>query len=692
MDKHFLNVPVGVRYVSDWVDYISTYMPKETCIIDKTATGCGYTEFCIRSPRPTILCSPRKVLLENKKAQHPESNVFLLRNKGEKGVAIDDVPSEEDIRRLERFELNIGKSGLMAQLRREFLGEGDNEDDTEDGKKYIKFLVDSVKNHITSCLSNGQAPKILVTYDSFKHVLKAFNDLGPSVMGLFDVVVDEFQSIFTDSKFKATVELDFVEYLQDFPRVYYLSATPMLEKYLEQIPEFQNLPYYKFVWPPEIVTKPSIYRKRVAKINKPILKIIKDYLSGRFPTKLTPTGEMVESREVVFYVNSVTSIVSIIKSAGLTGREDLVNILCADVDRNRVKLDKIKMGIGTVPLYGQPHKMFTFCTRTVYLGADFYSPCASTVIASDCMIDSLTVDISLDLPQILGRQRLESNPFAHCATLYYTLETLDIPRADYDNLIARKNAATVSILTGFNDFDSDPSKKATYDIFLGFLRDNILKRHFTDSYAGVSEKTGKACDNNLVRLADQRAYDVNQDNYKDEVAILGSLVNQGMAVTTTYDQARTEVNAFIESYNSICTDFRRSYQYVCEILPVLPSVQFDIALRSLPQEIVSYYMALGPEKSKALDYRQDRVTAEYNALGKESDLKIHLLSLFFPGYRYTLKDIKEKIREVYNTLGITGRTPKASLLLKYYNIKPILTPPNKETGKRENGYEILGYK
>jgi hypothetical protein len=86
------------------------------------------------------------------------------------------------------------------------------------------------------------------------------------------------------------------------------------------------------------------------------------------------------------------------------------------------------------------------------------------------------------------------------------------------------------------------------------------------------------------------------------------------------------------------------------------------------------------------------VTAEYNALGKESDLKIHLLSLFFPGYRYTLKDIKEKIREVYNTLGITGRTPKASLLLKYYNIKPILTPPNKETGKRENGYEILGYK
>lgn len=50
--------------------------------------------------------------------------------------------------------------------------------------------------------------------------------------------------------------------------------------------------------------------------------------------------------------------------------------------------------------------MFTFCTRTVYLGADFYSLCARSFIFSDSNIDSLAVDISEDLPQILGRQRL----------------------------------------------------------------------------------------------------------------------------------------------------------------------------------------------------------------------------------------------------------------------------------------------
>lgn len=70
--------------------------------------------------------------------------------------------------------------------------------------------------------------------------------------------------------------------------------------------------------------------------------------------------------------------------------------------------------------------MFTLCTRTVYLGADFYSTCARSFIFSDANIDCLSVDISLDLPQILGRQRLDCNPWKNCAELYYKLNTKKI--------------------------------------------------------------------------------------------------------------------------------------------------------------------------------------------------------------------------------------------------------------------------
>lgn len=65
--------------------------------------------------------------------------------------------------------------------------------------------------------------------------------------------------------------------------------------------------------------------------------------------------------------------------------------------------------------------MFTFCTRTVYLGADFYSLCARSFIFSDSNIDSLAVDISEDLPQILGRQRLFDNPWKNSATFIIDL-------------------------------------------------------------------------------------------------------------------------------------------------------------------------------------------------------------------------------------------------------------------------------
>ena len=63
--------------------------------------------------------------------------------------------------------------------------------------------------------------------------------------------------------------------------------------------------------------------------------------------------------------------------------------------------------------------MFTFCTRTVYLGADFYSDNARSFILSDANIDCLAVDISLDLPQILGRQRSLTNPWKDSAEFYF---------------------------------------------------------------------------------------------------------------------------------------------------------------------------------------------------------------------------------------------------------------------------------
>ena len=74
--------------------------------------------------------------------------------------------------------------------------------------------------------------------------------------------------------------------------------------------------------------------------------------------------------------------------------------------------------IGSVPTRNEPRKLVTLCTRTVYLGADFYSDNARSVVFSDANIECMAVDITLDLPQILGRQRLLENPWKNEIEIY----------------------------------------------------------------------------------------------------------------------------------------------------------------------------------------------------------------------------------------------------------------------------------
>ena len=100
MIKHYLKVPVGTQYIGNWKDYV---MPTGHCIVDKGVTGCGYTEMCLTDSHNVILCSPRKMLLENKRDQHVkkgDKNILYLENsyheKQKNGEVIDMRQSFRD--------------------------------------------------------------------------------------------------------------------------------------------------------------------------------------------------------------------------------------------------------------------------------------------------------------------------------------------------------------------------------------------------------------------------------------------------------------------------------------------------------------------------------------------------------------------------------------------------------------------
>ena len=76
MEKTIINVPANIRFMSQWKEFSIPDIPH---IMNKQIPGCGFTEYCITNSEDVILCSPRKILLQNKYEQHKE-DIYLVVN------------------------------------------------------------------------------------------------------------------------------------------------------------------------------------------------------------------------------------------------------------------------------------------------------------------------------------------------------------------------------------------------------------------------------------------------------------------------------------------------------------------------------------------------------------------------------------------------------------------------------------
>lgn len=111
----------------------------------------------------------------------------------------------------------------------------------------------------------------------------------------------------------------------------------------------------------------------------------------------------------------------------------------------------------------------------------------------------------------------------------------------------------------------------------------------------------------------------------------------------------------------------------------------------LPLNMRNYIIQLGPEKIRALGYKEALIRREITnqELSGQNDLMVCLIERFIVGNKYSLKSIKEDLLLIYNKVGIT-KTPKATDLEDYFNIRKCTI--NLKDGKRINGYEILSLK
>ena len=107
-----------------------------------------------------------------------------------------------------------------------------------------------------------------------------------------------------------------------------------------------------------------------------------------------------------------------------------------------------------------------------------------------------------------------------------------------------------------------------------------------------------------------------------------------------------------------------------------------------------YYWTISSSRAGSLKYQKGNLEEEYQNIINpkdlsqiEEDVRTKILSSFLPENRYLKSDIKETLRKIYEDLGY-DKTPKASDLEEYFELHPCQIK-NKETGKKDNGFEIL---
>lgn len=525
---------------------------------------------------------------------------------------------------------------------------------------------------IEAYLQTAELPKILVSYDSVYKLIGCIKYKSD-----WRVVVDEFQCLLADSSFKSEIELHFLDNSRSFPYVTFLSATPILDKYLEQIDHFKDMNYYQLDWEEKDIVR--VYRERTKNPINAALEIVRYYQNGNYPSVYV-NGERIYSKECVIFLNSVNNIVNIIKQTELKPEE--VNIIVGNSEDNDRQIARIGEGFkrGRIPLKGETHKKFTFCTSTAYAGCDFYSTNAATFVISDCNRPNTAVDIATELVQIAGRQRLACNPFRQFLTFVYNVNAEEVELETFNEHLCRKVNVTLDEIRDNNNAGEALRAKRIKDFRR--IPDNVK---YQDSYTMYDELKGEFVFNRLAYVNEQYCFDVQKFNYQNGVIVKKLLQDSSFDVSEnqTYAVYQEQLKHLIKK-----EPFVDRMQAYCEYR-AKQGLIVNLAMSTLESkypELRYYYEALGVDRIKALNYKEKKLLNEIHIMKTKNKIRHELHGIIHIGDRILTTDIQQTLHDVYDRLGI-DKSLKATDLNEFFEIHPVKIPT---ANGRKNGFEIRG--
>ena len=554
---------------------------------------------------------------------------------------------------------------------------------TNNGKRAddIKRLMSELNNYISFCgstpFTNKKYAKVLVTLDSCDKVIDVLKK--NAAINKFLFVVDEFQCLMGDATFKGTTDMNFLIRLDNEAKnICYLSATPIQDMFLDFVPQFKGLPYIKLEWDPDVLEEPNvkeIQMKKDESAEKICSNIIRDFKTNGYFARKVVNGQVVYSTEACIFLNEVRSIINIIVKNNL--KPDEVTILCSDGKVSGLPKG-FKVGGLCTDRDNPRNKTFTFCTKASFEGVDFYSTNAMTYVFINAGKEWQTLDIMLDIPQILGRQRLDINPFRHDAVIYYKTKPYCMTITEFKAQQTAMEYKSSQIITLYDM--ATPEMKA---ILLEAFRDRAEDKKFVDDYVDVLQVNGRQTlgINTLVQMAMWNKWHQRSHYYNNSCQLTTSIQS---AITKNVKQ--NEVKNFEQQYYSasdkdrlkVYSDFRNTCSSHYAIILQNPFI--DIHYHD-------WYDKLGYDELARLNFDEQKVEQEYDYHCNHGPIIQKCRETFTVGNFYTKPEVKNILQQIYDGLGLVGKKAKANELEVYMNVKERMITDDE--GNRKEGYEIL---
>lgn len=633
MEKYY-DMPKGCRYMSEDPNLLTYLQQFNKFILNKTVTGCGGTSLFLNSSIDVVIISPRLQALKDKHEQHPDT--FLFHSP--------------------------------------YTNNGKRADD-------IKRLMSELNNYISFCgstpFTNKKYAKVLVTLDSCDKVIDVLKK--NAAINKFLFVVDEFQCLMGDATFKGTTDMNFLIRLDcEAKNICYLSATPIPDMYLDFVPQFKGLPYIKLEWDPDVLEEPNVIEIQMKKdesAEKVCSNIIRDFKTNGYFERKVVDGQVVYSTEACIFLNEVRSIINIIVKNNL--KPDEVTILCSEG-----KVSGLPKGFKTGGLCtdrdNPRNKTFTFCTKASFEGVDFYSTNAMTFVFINAGKEWQTLDIILDIPQILGRQRLDINPFRHDAVIYYKIKPNCLSEQEFRLQQTAMELETEQFINGFNNAPDSMKER-----LIKLVRDRADDKKFIDDYVDVLQVNGRQTlgINTLVQMAMWNKWHQRSHYYNNSCQLMANIQS-----AIAKNVKPNEVKNFEQQYYSasdkdrlkIYSDFRNTCSSHYAIILQNPFI--DIHYHD-------WYDKLGYDELARLNFDVQKVEQEYDYYCNHEPIIQKCRETFTVGNFYTKPEVKNILQQIYDGLGLVGKKAKANELEVYMNIQERMVKDS--TGNRKEGYLIL---